>query len=480
MTESQLNIKRWRENPIDFVREVFGVEPDPWQAEILNNFNSNNRISMQACKGPGKTCILAWLCWLFLVTRPNPKMAATSISEQNLSDNLWPEMSKWQQKSPMLQELFQWTKTRIFLKSQPETWFMSARNWSKQADPSQQADTLAGLHADYLMFILDEAGGIPDSVMAAAEAGLASGIETKILMAGNPTNLSGPLYRASVTDRHMWYVVEITGDPNDPKRSPRVSAQWAKDQIAKWGIDNPWVLTNVFGKFPPSSFNTLLSITEVQEAMSRFRRKDDYQYAQKRLGVDVARFGSDSTVLFPRQGLVAFKPFQMRNATTPEIASRIMSAMMSWDTEMHFVDGTGGFGAGVIDSLKLSGIEAHEVHFSGKADDDRYANKRAEMWFRMAEWVKNGGALPPMMDMVREFTEPQYTFTAKGKLIIESKEQIKTRLQYSPDHADALALTFTLVDMPGKNHPRVLRQMSENHGSAHRVDFDPYRDEVFA
>lgn len=447
MTEAQVNLKKWREDPACFVREVFGVEPDPWQLEALEAFAVKNRISMQACKGPGKTALLSWCAWNFLLTRPQPKMAATSISGDNLSDNLWPEMSKWQQKSQMLLDMFTWTKTRIFAKAHPETWFFSARNWSQSADKMKQSETLAGLHADFLFFVIDEAGGIPDSVMAAAEAGLSTGIETKIMMAGNPSNLEGPLYRAAVTERHLWHVIEITGDPDDPKRSSRVSAQWAREQIQRYGRDNPWVLTNVFGKFPPSSLNTLIGPTEVQAAMNRFRREDEFAYSQKRLGIDVARFGSDSSVIFPRQGLVAFRPIEMRNARTNEIASRAVAAKYKWKSELEFVDGTGGFGAGVIDSMLQAGVSSNEVHFSGKADDARYMNKRAEMWFRMTDWIKKGGALPNIPEMVREFTEPTYMFH-NGKFKIEEKEQIKDRLGFSPDRADALALTFAIADQP--------------------------------
>ena len=285
---------------------------------------------MKACKGPGKTAILSWLCWNFLATRPYPKIVATSITSDNLADGLWPEMAKWQNKSPFLKEDYQWTKTRIVKKSDPETWFMSARGWSKSASSDQQANALAGLHADYILFVLDEAGGIPDSVMAAAEAALSTGIESKIVIAGNPTNLDGPLYRACTSEAELWYVVEITGDPDDPMRSPRIDPEWARAQIKKYGRDNPWVLVNVFGKFPPSSLNTLLGAEEVRAAVNRHHDLSEYDFSQKRLGIDVARFGDDSTVIFPRQGLVAFKPVQMRNAKSNEIAARVAAAKAKW------------------------------------------------------------------------------------------------------------------------------------------------------
>ena len=440
-------VASWIKDPIKFVRDNFKVEPDEWQKNVLLSFNDHARLAMLASKGVGKTSTLAWLCWYFLATKLHPKIAATSISWDNLADGLWSEMSKWQQKSEFLKTQFEWTKTRIFMKDYPETWWMSARTWPKGASSEQQANTLAGLHADNIMFVIDESGGIPMSVMAAAEAALANDLghdntDAKIIQAGNPTHLDGPLYNAYKRDRHMWHVTEINSDPANPKRSPRVSIDWAQKQIDSFGADNPWVLVNVFGKFPPASMNSLISRDEVEIAMARKLNADDYIYSQKRLGVDVARFGDDSTILFPRQGLQAFKWVTMRGARNTEIASRIMLAQSKWGHEVEYVDGTGGFGAGVIDNLLIKGHNPQEIHFSSKASDAKYFNKRAEMHFRLAEWIKRGGSLPKSEILLKQLVAPEYYFKGSA-LIVEPKELIKEKLDgESPDEADALALTF--------------------------------------
>ena len=461
-TKAQLNIKRWRDHPAAFVREELHCEPDAWQAKVLEMFPHNQRIAMKACKGPGKTTLLSWLAWNFLATRPHPKIAATSITKDNLDDNLWPEMAKWMNQSKFLQQAFVWQKTRICSRQHPETWWMSARTWAKTADQTQQADTLAGLHAEYLLFILDEAGGIPDAVMAAAEAGLATiGGEHKIVIAGNPTHLEGPLYRACTTERHLWQTVEITGDPDDPNRAPRISVQWAREQIDKYGRDNPWVLVNVFGQFPPSSINAILGIEEVTAAMKRHLTENIYNWAQKRLGIDVARFGDDRTVIFPRQGLASFQPVTMRHArdsaASVDIANRTMSEKLHFGSEMEFFDDTVGWAHGAIDVMRAAGHSPIAVQFNGKANDPRYFNKRAEMWMEMARWIQNGGALPNIPELVRELTAPTYTYN-NGKFQLEDKGQIKLRLGFSPDYGDALALTFALPDrgkmesLPGMVH----------------------------
>jgi len=375
-------------------------------------------------------------------------MAACSNSSDNLSDNLWPELAKWQQHSKYLSAKYKCAKTRIFSVDHPETWWLSARSWSRTADSQQQSLTLAGLHGDNTCVLLDESGGIPDGVMTTAEGTLATvGGEHRILQAGNPTHLSGPLYRASTNERHLWKLIEITGDPDNPKRSPRISRQWAREHIDKYGADHPWVLVNVFGQFPPSSFDVLLGPDEVSAGMQRQLQATMYSHEAKILGVDPGRFGGARSVIFPRQGLAAFNPVILRpnrsqKDWTGAFAGRIGQAFEKWEADVCFIDDTGGWGAGILDTLVAGGYNAIGVNFGGRALDRRYDNRRAEMYFAAADWVKKGGALPFLPELQREATVSTYWFR-KGVFQIEEKEQVKEKLNgESPDLFDAFCLTF--------------------------------------
>lgn len=438
-------IRLWREKPTQFVREVLLAEPDAWQDEVLNAACTHQRICLKASKGPGKSTILAWLGWWFLLTRLHPKVVATSVTAANLHDNLWTEMSKWQQKSRLLRALFEWTDDRIFAKQHRETWWASARSWPKTGDATRQADTLAGIHADNVMFLLDEAGGIPDAVAATAEAGLANensekGREALLIIAGNPTNLDGPLYRACTRERGMWWVKEISGDPDDPKRAPRVSVKWAREQISKYGRDNPWVLVNVFGQFPPGQSNALIGVEMATAAGMREHNPRLFQDEPKILGVDIARFGDDRSVIFMRQGLQTFRPSVFRNVDTMDLADRIATCIYKNKPDGVFLD-MASFGAGVYDRLKQLGHNVSGVDFGGKPLSPKFANRRAEMWHGMAEWLKRG-AIPDDNELISELTAPTYKFDEHGKLLLEKKADIKKRISVSPDKADALALTF--------------------------------------
>lgn len=434
-------IRLWREKPQVFVREVFGVTPDAWQDGILDIFPTHPRIAMKAAKGVGKTAILAWLCWNFLLTRPHPKIAATAISGENLKDNLWTELAHWMHKSPLLETVFEWQAERIVAREHPETWWMSARRWSKSANAEQQGNTLAGLHSPYVMIVLDESGGIPDAVMANAEGIGSSAKEWHIVQAGNPTHLEGPLYRACTSERDLWYVVEITSDPDDPKRTSRVSIQWARDQIKKYGADNPWVLVNVFGRFPPSSLNALIGPDEVNAVLGKHIREEQYTFAAKILGVDVGRFGDDPSIIMPRQGKAVFNPIVMRNATSTQGGGAVARKWEDWDADACMVDATGGYGGGWCDQLVQLGRHPIEVQYAGKPHDPKFFNKRAEIWWEMCEAIKSGTVLPNIPEIVGELTTPTYAF--KGdKILIEDKDQVKARLGRSPNYADALATSY--------------------------------------
>ena len=443
-------LTRWWHDPVLMVREEFGAEPDEWQKRFLRDFADpeKRRQALKACKGPGKTTALAWAIWNFLLcygdNEDHAKGAATSITGDNLRDNLWTELAKWRNRSKLLQQSFEWTATRIYSYENPDTHFFSARTWQSKADKSQQANTLAGLHGKFLLFVLDESGGMPDAVMVAAEAGLSTWAEghfIKVLQAGNPTHTSGPLYRACTAEATLWSVIEITGDPDDPMRSPRINVQWAREQIGKHGRNNAWVLVNVFGKFPPSSINALLGPEEIRAAIDRERPKKNS--APVVLGVDVARYGDDSSVIAPRQGFVAHPFEQLRNLNSIQGAGHVIKAEDQWESVATFVDATGGFGTGWIDQLEALGRTPIGVVYSAAARNERrYYNKRTEMHFELADWVKAGGCLPDDPELVEELSALTYTFDKKGRMQLVEKDQVKDVIGRSPDKADALAQTF--------------------------------------
>jgi hypothetical protein len=193
--------------------------------------------------------------------------------------------------------------------------------------------------------------------------------------------------------------------------------------------------------FTASASNILITIDTVTEATQRTYRSEEIAGAPKILGVDVARFGDDSSVLFRRQGLVSYSPTILTDVDNMTLAGQVAEEIRRFRPDAVFIDS--GRGEGVIDRLRQLGHRVTEVNFGGKADEPgRYANKRMEMWARMADWLSEGGAIPNLSDLKTELTTPEYSFTRAGHLQLEAKESIKEKLGKSPDIADALALTF--------------------------------------
>ena len=470
------------------MREAFGAEPDPWQVKALRALVSHDRIALQACKGPGKTCDLAWTIWWFMLF-PDCNIAAISLSGSNVRNNLWKELAVWYAKSDFLKAAYQINSKRITPKDEQVegseqtalTWFCEARTWTREANDAMAGETLQGLHARYCMVVMDESGGMPDSLMIAARGIMANaevGGRKIILQAGNPTRLEGPLYRAATKERSSWFVLEISGDPDDPDRSPRVDPKEARAMIEQWGRSHPFVLVNILGKFPPSSFNALVGPNEMSQAIGRHLRPSEFDRAAKIIGVDVARYGDDATVIWPRQGLAAFEPIVLRNSHPDDTAGVIAKLFEEWQGDAVMVDATGGFGDGVVDSLARIGITATRVQFAGKPIEAKYFNKRSEMLWKLAEWIKTGGAIAPGEHADRiteEMTIIEYTFRL-DKVIMEDKAMVKVRLGRSPDYSDALACTFAFPVQPkerdvlaGLDHARDFNHAKTSYNPLERV-----------
>ena len=445
---SAASIREWRGNPVKFVRDVFGVDPDAWQLDALNHLGGapkpNRRLCMKACTGPGKSAALAWIGWhrlaCFAAPGEHPKGAALSITADNLKDNLWAELAKWQGRSPFLQAAFTWTKERIYANDHPETWFLSARSFAKDADAEAIGRALSGLHSKFPFVLLDETGEMPAAVGRAAQQ-IFTGLpeDAVIAQAGNPTSSTGLLYESCGSG--TWDVVTITADPKDPKRTPRVSVEHAQAMIDEHGRDNPWVMATILGLFPPTGFTALLGIDEIERAMNRHYRIEEYAAAPVVLGVDVARQGDDESVIARRQGVVAFPLDGMRIPDTMLVSARVSQGIGTHKADGVFVDESGGYGAGVVDDLRRRNFDVIGVQFGGKANDPRYYDKRSEMLFELCKWVQERGALPNDPLLKQELLALRYVFQG-DRFRVVPKDILKKELGRSPDRADAIALTF--------------------------------------
>ena len=218
--------------------------------------------------------------------------------------------------------------------------------------------------------------------------------------------------------------------------------------------------------FSAAGDDQLVSLSDVEAAARRVVPMADVQLAPRIIGVDPARFGDDRSVIFRRQGLVAHEPESLRSLDNMALAARVASAIDAFRPDAVFVDA--GNGAGVIDRLRQLGYAVIEVPFGGRALSAQYVNKRAEMWFEMADWLRGGGSIPDRTDLKQDLAAPVYAYDAQGRKQLESKDEIKKRGLPSPDLGDALALTFAFPVRPKSEAERLGIRRAPSR------DYDPF------
>lgn len=457
-------LRRWKAEPVAFVRECLGAEPDePWQREFLEAYPHHPRLALKACAGPGKSAGLSFVVWHFLTCYRFPRIACTAITWDNLRDNLWSELAKWRDRSPFLSAAFVWTQTRIFNRDNPDRWWASARTWKPSADADTQGATLAGLHEENVVAIVDEAGGVPSAVVASALGVLANpGGSKHVIISGNPTHLAGPLWDADNAPPGLWWRRHITGDPEAEDRAPRVSKRWAEEMIAQYGRTSNIVRVRVLGLFPRHASDALISFSDFEEAYGRTEDNAGEKLARgrKALGVDVARFGDDETVIAKRDGAYLDGFDSWIGHDTAFSTDRIVSIAIEYGAEEIRIDDI-GVGGAITDQarrskkLKAAGIRIIPINVGsaptklGPRKKPRYKNLRAQIGMEMREELFAPGRIsiaPELREssLQAEGTDLRYGFDRSGQVFqIEPKTEYKRRhAGKSPDRWDATELAF--------------------------------------
>jgi len=225
--------------------------------------------------------------------------------------------------------------------------------------------------------------------------------------------------------------------------------------------------------FSAQGDDQLIALADTEDAAKRVYQADHVKLSPIVLGIDPARFGDDRSVVFRRQGRQAFKPVVYRGIDNMELATRVANLIEEHNPDAVFCDA--GAGSGVIDRLRQLKYDVIEIPFGGKAmKPDQYINRRSEMWWLMKQWVEEGGAIPNDIALKQELATPIYWYDNVGRRVLESKDQIKKRLQGagSPDLADALALTFALP--VAKKQPEDI-YIKRRKAATQKTDYDPYK-----
>ena len=452
-------VERWRRSPYDFVVECLGATPTSQQKEVLDAIaEPGARVAISSGHGTGKSTLFSWVADWGLCCFWDVKIPTTAPTAHQLEDIIWPEIAKWQAK--MLEP---W-RSAVNIRNDKVTMdgspgFIVARTGRKE-----NPEALQGFHAEHMIFLIDEASGIPEVVFEVARGALSTK-GARILMAANPTRLSGYFYNSFHKSRDLWK--RFTFSCLD---SPIVSPDYAKEIAEEYGCDSDMYRVRVLGEFPHASDLQFIAADLVERAMGKHLRQDEYDFAPKVLGVDVAMFGGDRSVIFLRQGLMSKLLYQQRGVRPEELAARVAAFEDELKTDGTIVDAT-GVGEAVISSLHLMNRTPIAFYAAEKSLLANCANRRTEVWYKLRDWLREGGAVPDEADLRDDLVGPEFGYrNGSNKLQLERKEEMKKRGLASPDLADSLALTF------GAAVNRRFEAVAD--GAAYDVgdsDWDPYK-----
>ena len=442
-TEDAKNLlKRCQKDPLFFSRYVLGGE-QPWekQRQIMLSVRDNPRTVVPSGFGVGKTWVAARTVLWFLFSHPNSLVITTAPTWRQVENVLWAEIRRQHQQSskPLGGEIL---RTQIKI----------ADDWFALGLSTDEPARFQGFHSANLLLVFDEAAGIDRSIWDVAEGQMA-GVFARWLAIGNPIAPSGSFY--DTAKGSLWNTIPISclDCPNVKSGKiiyPKlVTSQWVEERRKEWGEQSPLYQSKVLGQFPTTSEHGLIPLEWLLAAQQRPANNMAVNPDERRIGVDVARSGNDATVFLFREGSAVRNIEGYHNPNTMETVGKLIIFVdkhkVSWNNV--FVDAI-GIGAGVVDRLKEQRRRVRAVNFGSSAyDSKKYANMRAECYWKVHDALKLDAAVPMTLParcdkLVSELASIEWHVTSTGKIIVEPKEDIKKRLGRSPDYADALALTY--------------------------------------
>jgi len=434
---SDHEILQYQEHPDWFVEDIIEVKPTSQQRDALRAIGEHPAVAVKSGHGTGKTAMEAWLIQWFLTMFPESRVPATAPTGHQLEDLLWPELRKWSAQSINAED-YDWTKTRFAIKGYADTWFAVPRS-------SNKPENMQGFHADHLLFVIDEASGVAQNVMEVVEGALTND-GAKLLMAGNPTILSGSFYNAFHRDAAFYVRFTFSSTESD-----NVSPAYADRIARKYGKESDVYRVRVEGKFPLGSPSQFIRLDLVEAAITQEVDPEGMVF----IGVDPARFGDDESVVCHRKGNHVFPIEGFYQLDGPTLAGEVARIVKSYraagyeQTIQVRVDET-GVGSSPVDFLRLLEQELNIIviafNFGGAGDDD-YANAGTKIWADMKDRL-SVLQLPDDADLVGQMTSRNYKVKPDGKVILESKDDMKKRGITSPDRADGLALCVADISPP--------------------------------
>lgn len=494
--------ERWIARPTSFAMELLDWVPDPWQAQslihladqppsltefaniyaevrrhyryasraktpkgrpteeaviALKNYESTkkwedrawlredyakpfSKVSICSGHGVGKSAVMAVTClWLICLFYPL-KVGCTAPTAHQLEDVLWAEIAKWHSKLPKwFRDRIVMADLRMHLVGHEKRCFAVARTARRE-----QPEALQGLHEDNTGIIVDESSGVPDLVFQSSE-GIMTAHSTRALLCSNPTRSQGFFYDTHENSevRKGWYTLSVSC-----LESARVSPKFIRDIAARYGADSNAYRIRVLGKFPRTDDDACIPKYMIEDATER--EVDPYPDSSVVWGLDPARFGDDRTALSMRQGNVKLGlTVWWSKQDTMQTAGRVIRLYEDTPPKQRpddIVVDVIGIGAGVADRLREAGLPVTMCNVAETAtNEEGYQRVYSELWWSCRQWFEAGDSrIPREEPFTDEIARPKYKILSNGKIVVESKSDVKKRVQVqqSPDLAESFILTF--------------------------------------
>lgn len=438
-------LPKYRKDPILFAKEVLKFTPEPYQKEMLMDLADFPKVSVKSGQGIGKTASEAVAALWFLSCFPFARVVATAPTAQQLNDVLWAELNKWISRSDILKTILHWTKTYVYVDGYERRWFAVAKTAS-------QPENMQGFHEDNMLFIVDEASGVEDEIMEAV-LGTLSGNNNKLLMCGNPTRISGTFYDSHTRDRALYKCHTVSS--LDSKRTNKENIEMFK---RKYGEQSNVYRVRVLGEFPAQEDDVFIPLPLIERSVMTEVEAEKINHVS--IGVDVARYGDDETVISTNVGgaikIPVVRHGQSLMTTVGDIVivyKKLIAENPTYKGVITInIDDT-GLGGGVTDRLEevkteqmLRRMEIVPVNFGMKPPQDgseeHYEDISTYMWATIKTLMENKEiSIENDEELVAQLSVRKYSITSNGKIVLESKKTMKARGIKSPDRADAVALS---------------------------------------
>jgi len=495
---AQALIARWYNNPVLFAWEACGVRLWRRQREICKAVVAKwpCRVAVKSGHKVGKSLTLAVLALWWWMTRRNSRVVMTAPTARQIRSTLWREVRNLWQKAAQRLAILGGLGGRLY--DLPEHGLKTIES-SDQSEvvgfSSKQPENVAGTSGENVLYLIDEASGVPRPVFEAIDGNRAGG--ASVLLFSNPTKTSGEFFDAFHTKAHLYTRISISSEETPNVISGKrvvpglATRQWIQEKREEYGPDylnDPRYRVRVLGEPPLGGTNKVIPAVELETAKQRWfdfagmvlDRSDLARDPERRMqlfrdpgaiakvrarwtakdatqgplviGVDPSWGLGDLSTIYPRRGLRMFAPVSFAGdgdnagiAVANLVLQTAREHRIGVERAYVLIDCI-GVGASATDQLKLYPEEITLVPVNsgkapvGKGAETEYRNLRAQIAFAVRRWLRKGGSFEPHALTEGDLREPEYSIAATGEVIVEPKLKIKERIDRSPDHGDAFGL----------------------------------------